>query len=64
VNAEIIRRILRGEEHGPKRDAVLFNSAAALFVAGQTRSLAEGWDLAGQIIDSGQAKAKLEELTR
>lgn len=63
VNAEIIRRILRGEERGPKRDAVLLNSAAALFVAGQTKSLAEGWDLAGRIIDSGRANAKLEALT-
>jgi anthranilate phosphoribosyltransferase len=63
VNAEIIRRIFRGEERGPKRDAVLLNGAAALFVAGQTKSLAEGWDLAGRTIDSGRAKAKLEELT-
>ena len=47
VNAEIIRRIFRGEERGPKRDAVLLNAAAALFVAGKTKSLAEGWDLAG-----------------
>ena len=30
VNAEIIRRILRGEERGPKRDAVLLNAGAAL----------------------------------
>ena len=64
VNAEIIRRIFRGEERGPKRDAVLLNSAAALFVAGKTKSLAEGWNLAGQTIDSGRANAKLEELTR
>ncbi|HKW29880.1 MAG TPA: anthranilate phosphoribosyltransferase [Verrucomicrobiae bacterium] len=64
ANAEIIRRLFRGEERGPKRDAVLLNSAAALFVAGNTKSLAEGWDLAGQTIDSGHAKAKLEELTR
>jgi anthranilate phosphoribosyltransferase len=63
ANAEIIRRIFRGEERGPKRDAVLLNSAAALFVAGKTKSLAEGWDLAGGIIDSGHANAKLEELT-
>jgi anthranilate phosphoribosyltransferase len=61
-NAEITRRILRGAERGPKRDAVLLNAGAALFVAGQTRSLAEGWDLAGEIIDSGQADAKLAEL--
>ncbi len=64
VNAEIIRRIFRGEERGPKRDAVLLNGAAALFVAGKTKSLAEGWDLAGQTIDGGRANAKLEELTR
>jgi len=64
VNAEIIRRIFRGEERGPKRDAVLLNSAAALLVGGQTKSLVEGWDLAARIIESGRAKAKLEELTR
>jgi anthranilate phosphoribosyltransferase len=64
ANAEIIRRIFRGEERGPKRDAVLLNSAAALFVAGRTKSLAEGWDLAGGTIDRGHASAKLEELTR
>ena len=64
ANAEIIRRLFRGEERGPKRDAVLLNSAAALFVAGKTKSLTEGWDLAGRTIDSGQANAKLEELTR
>ena len=64
LNAEIIRRIFRGEERGPKRDAVLLNSAAALFVAGQTKSLADGWDLGGRIIDSGRASAKLGELAR
>jgi anthranilate phosphoribosyltransferase len=62
ANAEIVRRLLRGEDRGPKRDAVLLNSAAALFVAEKCRSLAEGWELAGEIIDSGKARAKLEEL--
>ena len=61
-NAEIIRRIFRGEERGPKRDAVLLNAAAALFVAGKTKSLADGWNLAVETIDSGQADAKLAEL--
>jgi anthranilate phosphoribosyltransferase len=61
-NAEIVRRILGGEERGPKRDAVLLNAAAALFVAGKTKSLAAGWDLAGTTIDSGRAQAKLKEL--
>jgi anthranilate phosphoribosyltransferase len=62
VNAGIIRRILHGEERGPKRDAVLLNAAAALFVADRTRSLAEGWELAAETIDGGRARAKLEEL--
>jgi anthranilate phosphoribosyltransferase len=62
VNAEIIRRILRGEERGPKRDAVLLNAGAGLFVAGKVKSLAEGWDLAGETIDGGKAAAKLAEL--
>lgn len=63
VNAEIIRRILRGEERGPKRDAVLLNAGAALFVAGCARSISEGWELAAQVIDCGKAEAKLRELT-
>ena len=62
ANAEIIRRILRGDERGPKRDAVLLNAGAGLFVAGKVKSLAEGWELAGETIDSGQASAKLVEL--
>ena len=62
ANAEIVRRILRGEECGPRRDVVLLNTAAALLVAGKTKSLADGWDLAGETIDSGKAAAKLAEL--
>jgi anthranilate phosphoribosyltransferase len=64
TNAEIVRRILGGEERGPKRDVVLLNAAAALFVAGKAKSLVEGWDLAGGTIDSGRANAKLAELPR
>jgi anthranilate phosphoribosyltransferase len=62
ANAKIVREILSGRERGPKRDAVLLNAAAALFVAGKTKSLAEGWNLAGGTIDGGNAKAKLAEL--
>jgi anthranilate phosphoribosyltransferase len=62
ANAEIVRRLLRGEERGPKRDAVLLNAAAALFVAARTKSLVEGWELAAELIESGKAKAKLDEL--
>jgi anthranilate phosphoribosyltransferase len=62
ANAEIVRRLLRGDERGPKRDAVLLNAAAALFVANQARTLADGWDLAAKLIDDGLAMKKLNAL--
>jgi len=63
ANAETARRILRGDERGPKRDAVLLNAAAALFVAGRSRSIVEGWELAENLIANGTAAAKLAQLT-
>jgi anthranilate phosphoribosyltransferase len=53
---------LRGDERGPKRDAVLLNAAAGLFVASRARTLSEGWDLAAGLIDGGHAAKKLAEL--
>lgn len=62
MNAAIIRRILRGQERGPKRDAVLLNAAAALFIGGKACSMGEGWELAAETIDSGRAYRKLGQL--
>ena len=62
-NAEIVRRILRGEERGPKREAVLLNAGAGLFIAGKCRSLAAGRELAAAVIDGGLAQQKLAALT-
>jgi anthranilate phosphoribosyltransferase len=62
ANAEIVRRLLNGDERGPKRDAVLLNAAAALFVSDRVQSLSEGWDLAAGLIDDGQAVKKLAQL--
>jgi anthranilate phosphoribosyltransferase len=64
ANAHIVRRLLRGEDRGPKRDMVLLNCAAALFVAEKARSLTEGWEAGEELVDSGRAMAKLEELAR
>jgi len=61
-NATITRGILRGSDRGPRRDAVLLNAGAGLFVAGRVKSLVEGWELAGETIDCGQAADKLREL--
>ena len=63
ANAKLVHRLLAGEERGPKLDAVLLNAAAALFIAGCVRSLADGWELASQIIVTGRAKDKLDALT-
>ncbi|MDR1985991.1 MAG: anthranilate phosphoribosyltransferase [Treponema sp.] len=60
-NARITRDILSGGL-GPKRDAVILNAAAALYVARSTRSIQEGLGIAAEIIDSGKALAQLEAL--
>lgn len=61
-NAAIIERLFSGEDRGPRRDAVLLNAGAALFLAGRCRSITEGWDLAAERIDSGAAGRKLAQL--
>lgn len=58
-NAAALRRLLLGET-GAYRDAVLFNSAAALLVAGQAEDLLEGVEEAAEAIDKGLAKALLD----
>lgn len=62
-NARIIRDILDGKK-GPKRDMVLINASAALVAAGKAADFKAGVKLAEEIIDSGKAKAKLDELVK
>jgi anthranilate phosphoribosyltransferase len=58
-NARITQDILNGAK-GPKRDAILLNSAAALYIGRRVQSIAEGVALAQETIDSGKALAQLE----
>ena len=60
-NAEITKAILKGEEKGPKRQAVCLNAGAALYIAGKAASIEEGVKLAESLIDSGAALKKLED---
>src|ERR1700719_4445439 len=60
-NAALMRDLLGGA-HGPLRDIVLLNSAAALIVAGRADTLRAGAELAAQAIDSGAARQVLEKL--
>lgn len=59
-NAKITRAILGGEK-GHKRNAVLMNAGAALYIGGKAETLADGIKLAAEIIDSGKALATLEK---
>lgn len=60
-NAAITRAILSGEQ-GHKRNAVLLNAGAALYIGGKAETLQEGVKLAAELIDSGKALATLEKL--
>ena len=61
-NARITMGILRGQEQGAKRDIVLLNAGAALYVGGIARNVADGINLAAVSIDSGRAYHVLERL--
>lgn len=60
-NAEITLGILNGEK-GHKRNAVLLNAGAALYIGGKAESMRDGVGLAAEIIDSGKALATLNKL--
>ena len=62
-NARITRAILAGEK-GAKRDAVVLNAGACIYIAGKAATLAEGIKMAQEVIDSGKAAEKLEAFVR
>ncbi len=59
-NAQITLNILKGEK-GHKRNAVLMNAGAALYIGGKAESMADGIKLAADIIDSGKALETLNK---
>ncbi len=60
-NAGITRSILNGEK-GHKRNAVLLNAGAALYIDGKAASMKDGVAMAAELIDSGKAAKTLEML--
>lgn len=62
ANAQVLRDVLSGRERGPRRDAVLLNAAGALVVGGKAADLAEGVQLAAELIDDGWVEIKLHQL--
>lgn len=62
-NASITLSLLDGER-GAKRNAVLLNAGAALYIGGKAESMKEGIALAGELIDSGKARKTLDDVIR
>jgi len=61
-NAADLEAVVTGEATGPKRDIVLANAGAAIYVAGAADSIAAGVERAGAAIDGGDAAEKLDQL--
>ena len=64
VNAQITKDILSGKERGAKREIVLLNAGAALYIGGKVDSIEEGIRIAGETIDSGKAMETLESMVK
>lgn len=60
-NAQITRDILAGAK-GPKRDAVLMNAGASLYITGKADTFKDGIALAAELIDSGKATETLKKI--
>ena len=61
-NAADLEGVVTGEVNGAKRDIILANAGAAIYVAGEASSIEDGVEQARRTIDSGDAAAKMEEL--
>ncbi len=61
-NAQITLDILAGKERGARRNVVLMNAGAGLYIAGRAPTMADGVKLAAELIDSGAALQKVEQL--
>lgn len=62
MNAEILEKILKNEELGPKKDIVLLNAAVCLKAANKVLSIQSGIEIAREALSSGKAYAKLQQL--
>ena len=61
-NAADLEGVVTGEVNGAKRDIILANAGAGIYIAGEASSIEDGVEQARRTIDSGDAAAKMEEL--
>jgi anthranilate phosphoribosyltransferase len=62
-NAEILKKVLSGEK-GAHRDTVLLNAGIGIYTSGKTASIVDGINIAREVIDSGAANEKLNQLIK
>jgi anthranilate phosphoribosyltransferase len=63
-NAAIVQGVLDGSLTGPKRDIVILNAAAALWVDGKARDMQEGIEMANATIDNGSAGLQIDKIAK
>lgn len=61
LNTRIVREVLDGQL-GPRREAVLLNTAGALMTAGRAKDMQEGMQIAAEAIDSGKTRETLRNM--
>jgi anthranilate phosphoribosyltransferase len=61
ANVRMAHAVLNGE-HGPARDVVLLNAGTALYVADLAESIQSGMQVAAEMLDSGRARSKVEQV--
>ena len=61
-NAQVIRNIFDGADRGPRRDFLVLNNAATLYVSGKASGIRDAMDLSHSLLDSGAARRKLDQL--
>jgi anthranilate phosphoribosyltransferase len=61
ANVHLARVVLDGQQ-GPSRDVVLLNAGASVYMAGLVNSIEAGVALAADELDSGRARAKLDQV--
>ncbi len=64
ANARRIRDVFSKKDTGPCRDAIFMNAAGALLIGNRVSNFADGIKMAAELIDSGAAERKLEELQK
>lgn len=64
ANAQILHNIFTNRATDAQRDIVMINAAASLMVEGMARDIQDGLQIAQEMLDSGKAKAKLDEIIK